>query len=275
MIDFKIDKQKCIKCGLCSQVCPVLIIDGKTEFPEIKEGKEKNCMKCQHCLAVCPTEALSIWGKNPEDSIPVTKEIPSSGQMARLIKTRRSIRKFKKDELSKDLIQDLLETVAYAPTGHNKNSVLFTVADSKQAMMSLRSLVYDGIKTAKDAGTLPESLNFLSDLQRLWNAKQIDVLFRDAPHVLIASAPEGQTSPEADSHVALSYFELLAQTHGLGTLWNGFVHMVLEDVAPEIKAKIGIPDDHVVGYVMLFGLPAVKYARSIQSEGLHLNRISL
>lgn len=51
--------------------------------------------------------------------------------------------------------------------------------------------------------------------------------------------------------------------------------MVLEDVAPEIKAKIGIPDDHVVGYVMLFGLPAVKYARSIQSEGLHLNRISL
>ena len=48
MLDLKIDKEKCIKCGLCAQDCPVLIIDGKTEYPEIKEGKELNCLKCQH-----------------------------------------------------------------------------------------------------------------------------------------------------------------------------------------------------------------------------------
>ncbi len=275
MIDFKIDTNKCTKCGLCSQECPVLIIDGKTEYPEIKEGKESQCIKCQHCLAVCPTAAVSIWGKSPEDSIPVTSQIPSPQEMERLIKTRRSVRKFKKEELDKELIYDLLKTAAYAPTGHNKNSVLFSVTESKSELNKLRDLVYDGIKRANEAGTLPERMAFLGDLQRLWDSKQIDVLFRDAPHVLIASAPKNVAAPDADCHIALSYFELLANTYGIGTLWNGFIKMVLAVIAPELKTLMGIPEDHVLGYVLLFGKPAVKFARSVQSEGLHLNRISL
>jgi nitroreductase/NAD-dependent dihydropyrimidine dehydrogenase PreA subunit len=275
MIDFEIDKQRCTKCGLCSQECPVLIIDGKTEYPEIKEGKESQCIKCQHCLAVCPTAALSIWGKKPEDSIPASSTIPQPQEIENLIKTRRSVRKFKKEELEKEFIHKLLETAAYAPTGHNKNSVLFSVTQSKSELSKFRDLVYAGIKRASEAGTLPERMAFLSDLQGLWDSKQIDVLFRDAPHVLIASAPKNVASPDADCHIALSYFELLANTYGVGTLWNGFIKMVLTVVAPEIKALIGIPEDHVLGYVLLFGKPAVKYARSIQSEGLHLNSISL
>ena len=275
MINFKIDKIKCTQCGLCSQECPVLIIDGKTEYPEIQDGKEGQCIKCQHCLAVCPTGALSIWGKNPEDSILVSNEIPNPNEMSSLIKTRRSIRKFKKEELSKELIQEMLETAAYAPTGHNKNAVLFSVVDNKKDLSKLRTLVYDGIKKANDEGRLTESMAFLSDLQRLWDSKHIDVLFRDAPHLLIASAPKSIATPDADSYIALSYFELLANTNGLGTLWNGFIKWVINDIAPDIRKQIGIPDDHLIAGVMIFGKPALKYARSVQSEGLNLNSINL
>ena len=275
MINFKIDKIKCTQCGLCSQDCPVLIIDGKTEYPEIKDGKENQCIKCQHCLAICPTGALSIWGKNPEDSILVSNEIPNPNEMSILFKTRRSIRNFKKEELSKELIHEMLETAAYAPTGHNKNAVLFSVADNKEDLSKLRTLVYDGIKKANEEGRLTENMAFLSDLQRLWESKKIDVLFRDAPHLLIASAPKRIATPDADSYIALSYFELLANTNGLGTLWNGFIKWVINDIAPEIRKQIGIPDDHLIAGVMIFGKPALKYARSVQSEGLNLNRINL
>ncbi|WP_303917475.1 nitroreductase family protein [Draconibacterium sediminis] len=275
MIDFKIDRQKCTQCGLCAADCPTLVINPKSEYPEIKEGKEAQCIKCQHCLAICPTAALSIWGKKPEDSIPVKKNVVEPDKLAQLIKTRRSIRKFKTEAIAPELIHELLATAAYAPTGHNKNEVLFSVTETKSELSKLRNAVYTAIKEANSAGKIPERMAFLNDLQRLWESKQIDVLFRDAPHVLITSAPKNVASPDADCHIALSYFELLANSYEIGTLWNGFIKMVMKVLAPELVSQIGIPEDHELGYVLLFGKPAVKYARSVQSEGLHLNRIEL
>jgi len=274
MLDFKIDKEKCIKCGLCAQDCPVLIIDGKTEYPEIKDGKETQCIRCQHCLAICPTAALSILGKDPADSIKVEKQLVDTETLSRLIKTRRSIRHFKKDSLDEQLIHELLATAAYAPTGHNKNAVLFSVIDNPGELSKLKEKTYAGIKRAFEEGKLPERMAFMNDFQRLWFSKQIDVLFRNAPHLLIASAPANIATPETDGTIALSYFELLANSKGIGTLWNGFIKWILRDIVPELKAEAGIPDDHLIAGVLLFGKPAVKYARSVQSEGLHLNRIS-
>ena len=275
MIDFKIDKEKCTQCGLCAADCPTLVINPKSEYPEIKEGKEEQCIKCQHCLAICPTAALSIWGKKPEDSIPVKKNIVEPEALSQLIKTRRSIRKFKPDELKPEFIHELLATAAYAPTGHNKNQVLFSVTESKSELSKLRDMVYEAIKEANAAGKVPARMAFLNDLQRLWESKKVDVLFRDAPHVLITSTPKNVASPDADCHIALSYFELLANSNKIGTLWNGFIKMVLKVIAPELGTQLGIPADHELGYVLLFGKPAVKYARSTQNEGPRLNRITL
>ncbi len=275
MLDFKIDEAKCTQCGLCSKECPTLIIDGKNGIPAIKEGKEKNCIRCQHCLAICPTGALSIFGKNPEDSIPVDNHIPSSDDMERLILTRRSVRKFKKDEVQPDTIQQLINSASHAPTGHNKNQVLLSLTHTREEMDKVRHLVYNAIKKANDAEPLTGALSMYGAIQKMWETKGIDLIFRDAPHLIIATAPEANSNGVADCVISLSYFELLANTMGLGTLWNGFLKAVMEQIAPELKAALGIPDEHRIGYIMVYGLPAVKYARSIQSDGLNLNEIKL
>ena len=150
-----------------------------------------------------------------------------------------------------------------------------SLIDTKEELSKFRTLVYDGIKKVQSERGLPASLKVFSDWQRLWESKQIDVLFRNAPHLLIASAPSSISSPEADSHITLSYFELLANTNGIGTLWNGLLKMVMQAITPDLVSVLGIPNDHVIGYFMVFGLPKVKYARAVQSEGLHLNRIHL
>lgn len=276
MMNFKVDQAKCIKCKLCVSECPVLIINGRTDFPEIKEGKEKVCIKCQHCLAVCPTAAISIWDKNPADSTPVNSDaIPSSEAMEQLYQTRRSIRKFKDEELDKELINKLLLGAANAPTAKNENAILFTVTDNKEDFAKVRSLIYDHIKTAVDNETLPKSLAHLGNFQSVWESKGIDVLFRNAPHVLITSGPKDSTSPITDSCIALSYFELLANTNGIGTLWDGFAKNAIRDITPAIKTELGIPEDHVIAEVMIFGKPVVNYARGIQTDGLNLNRVKL
>lgn len=275
MMNFNVDKDKCIQCWMCVSDCPVLIIDGKSEYPEIKENKESLCLKCQHCLAVCPTGAISIWGKNPEDSLPVNDKIPSPNEMEQMIKTRRSIRNFKDEEIDKNLIHNLISTAAYAPTSRNDNAVLFTLVDDKINLSKLRSLTYEHIKKANDENRIPSDFSYINNFQTLWNSKHIDILFRDAPHLLIVSAPKNDTNPETDACIALSYFELLANSNGIGTLWNGYAKWALNNVVPEIGSIVGIPDDHIIVAVLLFGKPAIKYARSIQSDGLNINRVSL
>ena len=275
MINFKVDESKCIHCGLCSSDCPALIIDNQTEFPTIKEGKEDNCLKCQHCLAICPSGAISILGKEPENSIPVTNEIPDSNEMEKLMKTRRSIRKFKPEALDKELIYQMISVASYAPTGHNDNAVRFSVVESRTEFDKLRNLVYDGIKKANEEMRIPKSMLFLNNFQAMWEMKNIDVLFRDAPHLLITSAPKNCASPQLDCGIAMTYFDLLANSNGIGTLWDGFAKMVIEGVIPEVKKMIGIPEDHKIGAVLLFGKASVKYARSIQNDNPEIKRISL
>lgn len=274
MLDFKIEDEKCIECGLCVKECPVRIIQLDPK-PVIIADKEKNCLKCQHCLAVCPTGALSILGKNPEDSVSTKAEMPDAEALGNLVKTRRSIRKYKDEEIDKELINQLLETTAFAPTGHNSNSILLSVTDNKEATNKFRDAVYASIKKAATEQEPKGRLKILASCQRAWEKNGVDILFRGAPHILIASGPNKTTSPVADSVIALSYFELLANSHKIGTLWNGMVKWAIEDIDPSLQQLIGIPEDHTLGYVLIFGKSAVKYARAIQSEGLHLNRISL
>ncbi len=275
MLSFKIDESKCTQCGLCTKDCPMLIIDGKNGIPCIKDGKEGQCIKCQHCLAICPTGALSILGKNPDDSISVKEEIPSSDSMVNLFKTRRSIRKFKDEEVSKELINKLLQGTANAPTGHNNNKVLFSVIDNKEDRDKFRDAVYESIGKAFEQNHKHPYLPMLNDFRRLWISKKIDVILRDAPHVLITTSAERNVTPKEDSLIAMSYFDLLANTYGIGTLWNGMLKWVVNDIDLNLRKKLGIPEDHVIGDVMIFGFPAVKYARGIQTDGLNLNKISL
>lgn len=275
MMDFKVDTEKCTQCKTCVQECPVLIINGKSEYPTIKEGKDANCIKCQHCLAVCPTGAVSIWGKLPENSLPLTNELPQTVELENLMKTRRSIRRFKNEEIDATLIHKLVNVALYAPTAQNENSVRLTVVDNRDAMLKLRELAYKHIKLAFEEDRIPESKLFLNNFQKMWYEKNIDIVFRNAPHLVIASAPEKGTLPLIDSSIALTYFDLLANSNGIGTLWDGFAKYLFEDINSAIKTEVGIPEDHVVASVLLFGISAVKFARSIQNDGNNLKTIEL
>ncbi|WP_421919465.1 nitroreductase family protein [Marinifilum sp.] len=274
MIDFIVAEDKCIECGLCKDDCPVGIIK-LTPKASIAKEKEKNCLKCQHCLAICPTAAISILGKKPEDSVSCKAELPSANAISNHIKTRRSIRKFKPENVDQDLIQLVIKIASHAPTGHNDNAVLFSLIDNIEDMNMLRDSIYGAIEKAVAENRLPKKYISLASFQKVWEKTGMDIIFRNAPHLLIATAPAKNASPKVDSLIGLTYFEFAANANGLGTLWNGMITWVIEEIDQSIRDVIGIPRDHSIGYTLLFGKPAIKYARGIQSEGLHVNRISL
>lgn len=182
------------------------------------------------------------------------------------------MRHYRPDPVPAQDLEQLLATLAYAPTGRNERQVRLTVVDDPVVMESIRQQTMAGIRLATAKGAVPERLHFLSRMLEPFDAGR-DIIFRHAPHMLIASAPASTATPWGDVFITLSYFELLAQSMGLGTLWCGYAMWALRDVVPELLAKLGVPGNHEAMYVMLFGYPAVRYARTVQRSPRHVHRV--
>jgi nitroreductase/NAD-dependent dihydropyrimidine dehydrogenase PreA subunit len=273
MLNFIVSEKTCIKCGQCSADCPARIIDMKDVYPSISKDKENLCYKCQHCFAICPTGALSLLGLDPKKSLPLPKTLPDSKQIELLIKGRRSIRSYKEENLEPELLQRLLEVASYAPTGKNTREVRFTLVDGQEKMAKMRSELMDGLGKIVRAQKLPAGMEFFANIHKVWEEKEVDILFRKAPHLLITSAPQNGVTPIPDCLIALSYFEIFAQSLGVGTLWDGLAKWAINDLVPEMKKSLGIPSDHVIGYAMVFGKPAIHYARTAQRSPTKIHRV--
>jgi nitroreductase/NAD-dependent dihydropyrimidine dehydrogenase PreA subunit len=273
MLDFVIDREKCSKCGECVKDCPVGIIVMDQDFPRIDADKADRCLQCQHCLTVCPTGAVSILGKKPEDSIALLGNLPNAAQVETLLKGRRSVRRFQPEPVDSATIDRLLTIAAHAPTGVNNRGVLFTVVEDQATMDKIRHETMEGVREALAQGNLPKRLRFFGGILKAWD-NGVDVVFRRAPHLLVASAPVDAPCPEADGYIALSYFELMAHAMGLGALWLGLARWAMMDIAPQVSEKLGLPASHKLVYLMLFGKPAVTYHRTVQrDQDLKVNRL--
>jgi len=273
MLEFTINTASCTRCGECIADCPARIIVMEEGGPTIAPDREAACYRCQHCLAICPTGALSILGLKPTGSRPLAGAYPDPDKLETLIKGRRSVRRYKPENLEPELLQRLLDVAWCAPTGMNARDVLFTVVDDRQKLARLRDEVMEGLGRLVRGQGLPQGMEFFADFVRVWEEKQIDILFRGAPHLLIASAPRQGASPVPDCLIALSYFELFAQSLGVGTVWNGLTKWAINDLLPETVQRLGIPEDHVIGYAMSFGRPALRYHRTVQRGPARINRV--
>lgn len=276
MIQLTIDQEKCVTCGECISDCPLMVLefDG-AGYPVVAEGKEDNCINCQHCLAVCPTAALSIHGVDPEKSLPLDN-LPTGEQMEQLMKGRRSVRRYKREAVDPSTMEKLMDVISHAPTGKNNLEMTYTLVDDPAVMDKLREATYAAITKAMQEDRLPPGMELFQQFAELWNAKKIDVIFRGAPHFLIASSPSDGPCPEADGVIGLSYFELLARSMGLGTVWDGLAKWSMTLIAPDLLTTLRVPEKHTVAYMMAFGKPDVKYYRAVQRKGLAvINRVSM
>ncbi len=265
-LNFTVDKAKCTRCGTCVSDCASNIIEKSgRSFPRVDPGQEENCLECQHCLAVCPAGAISVFGLKPEDSLELKAGLlPSFEAESRLVRGRRSVRRYQSGNVSPDLIRRILAATAHAPTGVNTRSLCFTLIDDEQVMKRFRGQLMDKLHEALQAGRTSGGLDFLADEVAEYRKSGADGILRGAPHALIVSTASSAPCAAENVTIALAYFELLAQSAGLGTVWCGMLKIALEAI-PELKALLGLPPDHSY-YCMLFGHPAVHYERTVQRD---------
>lgn len=271
IVKFKVNEEKCIGCGKCTLVCSGAILNlNDNKVPQIDDITEfgwGGCWKCQHCLAVCPTGAISIMGKNPEDSLLPPNEYQPGKMMESLIRNRRACRRYLDKNVDKKIIHDIIDIAQNAPTGSNKQHVEYTVFDDKEETKYFRDLAYNEMERQAALGIYPRTFErkYYDQMKGWEQSVRPDMLLCSAPHLAIPHAPEGKGCWVQDVNIASSYFELLCAARGLGAIMMTFPLNVL-DTMPKIKGLLKIPDNHYFGMIVGFGYPEIRYARGVQKE---------
>lgn len=222
---------------------------------------------------------LQAWGAfrfglDPQKSLSLKGAFPDPAAMEALMLGRRSTRRYKDEPVDAQLIQRMMDVLRNAPTGVNRRTNYLTLVEDPAAMQELRSRTYEEIRKVVVADALPEGLEFFGGMVKAWD-NGVDIIYRGAPHFLVASAPKDNPSGGTDNVIALSYFELLANSYGVGTVWDGYAKWALTKVAPAAAEMLNIPEDHEISFMMAFGKPAVKYHRTVQRPGGTVERITV
>lgn len=148
-----------------------------------------------------------------------------------LIKSRKSVKKYKSDPVPKELIEKIVEAGTYAPTGRNWQSPIILAVTNKEIRDEL------------------SRLNFSSDPD-----KRIDP-FYGAPCVLVVLADKSKHTYVYDGSLVMGNMLLEAHSLGLGACWIHRAKETFESAAGKaILKKLGIEGDYegigncIVGY---------------------------
>lgn len=139
-------------------------------------GGKKICVGCKHCMEICPKGGLSFSGKNPDDS--ESADNLDSDALLNLIKSRRSFRSYKNQDVPKEKLNKLIEMLAYPPTGGNLPTLHFSIIDTVEKMRVLSKFTYEKIAAIKNPSPI---MIFLLDK---YNAGE-DFVYHDAAKVII------------------------------------------------------------------------------------------
>ncbi len=133
---------------------------------------------------------------------------------------RRSVRKYKKDMVDENLIDEVVKAGTYAPTGMNKQSPIIVAITNKEIRDKLSKL------NAKIMGVDTDP-------------------FYGAPVVLVVLADKSCSTYIYDGSVVMENMMLAANSLGLGTCW---IHRAKEEFeteeGKEILKSLGIIGDY-------------------------------
>lgn len=282
----------CNQCRLCIEVCPCNIIQtnsaGKTTFiPE----RFSICLKCGQCMAVCSTKAIQIDGLiYGKDLIELPANVVDYPMFVDFLANRRSIRNFKNKPVASDVIQQIIESISYAPFGAQPEKVFLTVVNNRNTIESALPFIekfLDNIvkwvenpfasfmiRQRKGIETFNTIKNHLYPMARLENYKLKfgDRITRNAPAMVIFHARTDAEEHTNNSVIYSIYFMLAAHAFGLGATMVGIVPAAINKVKM-VRNIFQIPRENEAVMSVIFGYPKYKYKRAIRRKNKNINWI--
>lgn len=151
-------------------------------------------------------------------------------EVIEMMKTRRSIRKFKPEALPDEIIEQIAEAGTYAATGKNLQSPIIIAVTNKKLRDKISEM-------NRKIGGWQEGFD----------------PFYDAPAMLIVLADKNVPTAVYDGSLVMGNLMLAAHSLGVGSIW---IHRAKEEFESEegkaILAELGITGDYVgIGHCAL------------------------
>jgi nitroreductase/NAD-dependent dihydropyrimidine dehydrogenase PreA subunit len=261
----KVDMSKCTKCGICAAICPGSLIAVDKGGP--KETGSGVCIACGHCVASCPVEALDNINAPLADQVPLGDYTPIDIKTAAVfMRSRRSIRCYKDEQVPREKILKILNIARFASTGANSQGLSYIVISDKETIRKLSEATMEWME--QDVAANPERAEYLKNIVSSARKSGKDRILRSAPHLILAVCGKGLISGIANAHFSLAYAELAAPCLGLGTCWAGLLQGCAFSGYPPLLKILDLPEGKMLAGALMLGYPQYRYYRLVDRNKL-------
>ena len=275
-----INKETCSKCGLCSKICPVRIYGLSEEGTTITMNRLEECCLCGQCISGCTTDSIVHSGFEMSNFKQIRNKKSVSPKLAfEFLSQRRSVRNYRKEIPSKELLEKIVQIAGYAPgSPHHRVGWVrnITIVYSEENMKTVLDLTVDYIQKmlkllnsgllkvmAKFSDSAKAGLGVVPDLEMRLNEFKNggDSIIYNAPVAMFFHAPANSSTPQTDCDTALLLVQLYAEAYGLGTCWNGLIQGAAAgdhlQGFKKLSEFLRIPKGHKCYAAMTAGYPSI------------------
>ncbi|MBE0649885.1 MAG: nitroreductase family protein [Bacteroidales bacterium] len=288
-----INQEACTQCRLCVEICPCHIY-GVNEQRKVYiiSGREAICQLCGQCMAVCKPEAIIVDGLSyKHDFFPLPENHVDYKSFMDFLATRRSVRKFTGKPVSDEVMNQILDAIAFAPFGAMPEKMHITAINNRAVIEKSLPYVIEFldnvvrwmknpiasllIKIKNPAETYNTLRNHLYPILKSVDYKggDGDRITRNAPALLIFHAEKGSEEHTDNALIYCTYAMMAAHSLGLGTTMNGIIPPAINK-EKELKEFFGIPEDHEAVISLIMGYPKYKYQKAIRRKNCQVHWIA-
>jgi nitroreductase len=156
------------------------------------------------------------------------------------IKKRRSVRKYKPDEIPEDVLDKLLNAMRLAPSGKNRQPWKFIVVRDEVTKAKLAEACNGQVACGSEKEA---AIRYYRD------GRAVIGVGWDIEEEMENGSIEYESCVPIDLAIALDHLTLAAVEEGLGTCWIGALN------EEQVKELLSVPDDMRASLVMPIGYP--------------------
>jgi nitroreductase len=196
-----------------------------------------------------------------------------------IILSRRSVRQFKDEPVSRSVIEQIIDLARYAPTASNDQNVGYIVVTEKRLIeetandiFGFTSRLYN--KTKKGIGRIIVNLTGLVNNRYLKVMDYVqgqnaetgrDFILHNAPVLILIHAPKNARFTSDNCNIAATTIINYAHVLRLGTCLIGVMTMALR-YSGKLRRKLGVPKDRRVYATLVMGYPAYRHKNTVSRK---------